>query len=252
MSDENNKISDKLNERITRKGMVVWCALIFFVMSWMFVLGILVGRGTAPIPVRAHSLEKELDELKTAMLDNAEADMKTGSKKELQASDLGFHEALRKAPAKEIYKVVSPSSPRKKPEPAVVAPAKAPVPVAVQPPAAVKPEPAAKEDKLTVQPLPAPTAKPEQRSAAPAAPSAAQSGRYTIQIAAFKDTQSAERMVGELRNKGYPGYSLHSEIPGKGTWYRVRVGGFEDRAAAEGMLKRLNGDRFQGIVIGTQ
>ncbi|NNK00282.1 MAG: hypothetical protein HKP58_07695, partial [Desulfatitalea sp.] len=32
--------------RITRRGVVVWGALVFFILAWMFVLGVLVGRGT--------------------------------------------------------------------------------------------------------------------------------------------------------------------------------------------------------------
>jgi DedD protein len=245
VSDENTSI----NVRMTRKGIVVWCALLFFVMGWMFVLGIMVGRGTAPIPLKAQTLETELNELKTAMLNKAQAEAEAGSanQKDPQASELGFYEALKKAPAKESY-AISPAPPKKKPEPAAVPSARTP-PASVAPaPAAAPPKPAAENDRRAAAPNPPP----KPVTAAAPAPSTRPSGRYTIQIAASKDAQGAEKIVQALRAKGYPGYSIYSEVAGKGSWFRVRVGGFEDRAAAEAMLRRLNDDRFQGIVVATQ
>ena len=35
--------------QISRKGMLVWIGLFLFVAAWMFVLGIMVGRGIAPV-----------------------------------------------------------------------------------------------------------------------------------------------------------------------------------------------------------
>ncbi|MCJ8499359.1 SPOR domain-containing protein [Desulfatitalea sp. M08but] len=59
-------------------------------------------------------------------------------------------------------------------------------------------------------------------------------------------------MVATLRDKGYPAYHLRTTVAGKGEWFRVRVGAFANRAAAETMLQKLNGDDMQGMVIGTQ
>jgi DedD protein len=226
--------------RITSKGVVVWCALILFVMAWMFVLGILVGRGTAPLPERKDALEKELDALKAAMLNNNNGGEGegVGGGKDPQTAELEFYEALKKAPPRQV------PPPEKKPEPVP-----APPPVKASPPAA-PPAPPPSADKPAVAPHP-PAPAPERRPPPAATVATAQSGRYTIQIAAYRDLRSAEKLVEELRAKGYPGYSLHSEIPNKGFWYRVRVGAFDDRSTAESMLGRLKGDRFQGMVIGT-
>jgi DedD protein len=231
---------------ITRKGVVVWCALLLFVMTWMFVLGILVGRGTAPLPAPKKALENELDEIRAAMLDKA------GRQAEAQGNpnepELGFYEALKKAPAKTDTRIPPPPAPKKKTEPAPAAPVKAaaPAPAAVRTPAESPSQPVVKEAAAQ----PKPPVQTEARSAPPS-PSPVQDGRYTIQIAAYRDARSAEKMVEELRAKGYPGYFLHTEIKDKGFWFRVRVGAFNERTAAEGMLKRLNGDRYQGMVVGT-
>jgi cell division septation protein DedD len=58
-------------------------------------------------------------------------------------------------------------------------------------------------------------------------------------------------MVGTLRSKGYPAYQIQVTVPGKGEWYRVRVGAFESREAAEATLKKLSNDQVRGMVIGT-
>ena len=55
----------------------------------------------------------------------------------------------------------------------------------------------------------------------------ATNGRYTVQIAAFPEQGSALEMESMLKAKTYPAYVQKSHIPGKGTWYRVRVGQFE-------------------------
>ena len=50
-----------------RRGTTLWLCIIFFVSAWMFVLGVLVGRGTAPVHFDIESLQKELAALKEAV-----------------------------------------------------------------------------------------------------------------------------------------------------------------------------------------
>ena len=58
--------------------------------------------------------------------------------------------------------------------------------------------------------------------------------------------------MAELRKKGYQAYQIRSEVAGKGVWYRIRVGAFEERAAAAKMLARLKGDKYTGMVVSTR
>ncbi|HTN42627.1 MAG TPA: SPOR domain-containing protein [Nitrospiria bacterium] len=64
---------------------------------------------------------------------------------------------------------------------------------------------------------------------------------YTVQIAATRDRATAESMAGRLRRKGYSVFILPHVVPKRGTWYRVRVGHFTQRQAAQEMTARLSG-----------
>lgn len=55
---------------------------------------------------------------------------------------------------------------------------------------------------------------------------AAQSGKYTVQLEAAPTQADAEERVKALKAKNIEAYILKSQVPGKGTFYRVRVGMF--------------------------
>lgn len=58
------------------------------------------------------------------------------------------------------------------------------------------------------------------------------SGSYTVQIASFPDLEIARKMERTLLSKAYPAYIEKAELPGRGTWYRVRVGKFTTKEEA--------------------
>ena len=58
------------------------------------------------------------------------------------------------------------------------------------------------------------------------------SGNFTVQVSAFQTQEEADAYKASLVRKGYEPYVVAAEIPGKGIWYRVRVGRFEDKDAA--------------------
>lgn len=243
--------------RIARKGLLAWSALILFVMGWMFVLGILVGRGIAPVPIDTHALEKELAELKESMLQKERAEIEAQAQQSQgKDTDLRFYEELKKPPQPAQFKPSPTPAAVKKPDPADAAARvkpgpgaeKASVPDKPKPTPAPKPKPAPKPEPVAKQESVA-TPAPTPESPSPAPPDG--KGRFTIQVASFKDTQSADKLVGELRGKGYPAYQLRTDVPEKGVWFRVRVGAYESRPAAEGTFKKLLGDRFKAVVVGT-
>ena len=57
-------------------------------------------------------------------------------------------------------------------------------------------------------------------------------GRYTLNIASFRNKGNANRLMKELEDKGYEAFVEKANIPGKGTWYRVAVGRFSSREEA--------------------
>jgi DedD protein len=64
-------------------------------------------------------------------------------------------------------------------------------------------------------------------------------GRYTLNIASFRDKVNAERLMKELEDKGYEAFVEKANIPGKGTWYRVAVGRFSSRGEALAFARGL-------------
>lgn len=71
--------------------------------------------------------------------------------------------------------------------------------------------------------------------------SRAPSGRYGLQLGAFRSRDEAESFVrGHAPALSrWPIYVLESAVPGKGIWYRVRVGSFSSRRKADRVKRRL-------------
>jgi DedD protein len=57
-------------------------------------------------------------------------------------------------------------------------------------------------------------------------------GIFTLQLSAYQDRVEADRFAASLRDKGYAPFIVEASLPGKGTWYRVRMGRFPTRDAA--------------------
>ena len=63
--------------------------------------------------------------------------------------------------------------------------------------------------------------------------------RYTLQIAAYQEKGMAEDDIKKMKQRGYAAFIVASDLPGKGTWYRVRLGSFTSKASAEKLQKEL-------------
>lgn len=151
-----------------------------------------------------------------------------------------------------------PEEPEEQPEKVVVAeaptePVPAPTPTA-QP---VKAVPVS--GKVEVAPVPTRTTQKEggglkdaiARAAQPPA-QAVKGGTFTLQLSAFQDRQEADRFAARLRDRGYAPYILAAEVPGKGTWYRVRMGSFATRDAASRYLADFKREtQLDAFVAGT-
>ncbi len=64
-------------------------------------------------------------------------------------------------------------------------------------------------------------------------------GSLTIQVASFSDQAQANERVNSLRSRGVEARAVRVEIPNKGTWYRVQIGGFKSRDDASGYANQL-------------
>ena len=122
---------------------------------------------------------------------------------------------------------------------AAAAKAAAAKPIAVAPPAPAA-GPATGAPRQLGAPVPAVVA------AKPAAPAAA--GGYVLQIGSFKSQADAATAWKAYQGKhaallsGYSDNVQQVELGEKGTWYRLRVGGFADREVAAALCERLRAD----------
>lgn len=103
------------------------------------------------------------------------------------------------------------------------------------------PEPSAPE---TPQPT-ASNAEPENASAPPVERSATPSG-WVVQVASFSEEANALALAREL-NDNYPAFYTEAVVDGN-TYYRVRIGPFDDEAAADDAAGKLRGQGRNTLV----
>jgi len=64
--------------------------------------------------------------------------------------------------------------------------------------------------------------------------------RFTIQVSSHPDRQTAEDDVRRMKQSGFAAFIVTSDLQSKGTWYRVRIGSFASRDAAEKLEKDIH------------
>lgn len=101
-----------------------------------------------------------------------------------------------------------------------------------------KPEPRAREARA----LPAAEASPKARSF-DRAPSQTRSPLWTVQVAAFGAKEAATALSRSLAKAGFDAYLSPVTAPDGRTLYRVRIGSYPSRGAAEKVSKQLKAER---------
>ena len=218
--------------QLTGKGLFLGLCLLFLISGWMFVLGVLVGRGTAPVNFDIQALQKELLALKESMVKQEKRAMEIDSAKTGAKSSLEFYEALKKKGKDEQIQIIEKKAP---PKASPKTPPTAPPPSPLTSQKRVSKSKVAPEEKKTLPDLP--DVKPSP------------SGTLAVQVASTKDAASAEALVKKLTQLGYAGFSTVAEIPDKGTWYRVRVGPYRTKTEAEQVRRGLIKDQFEGLIV---
>jgi DedD protein len=200
----------------------------------LFVLGVIVGkrlesRGRAAVPEVQDPLAV-LDRINTPGL--AGAGSATAGQRVDQA--LTFPKALIGAPAKgrvgSLSAATAPTAATTAPKVSAIATAK------VQAPAAKVQAPAAAASKSVVSVAPKLAAAP-----AVAAVSAANKGKFALQLSSFPERSEADALAKRFAAQG--AYVIVSELPGKATMYRVRVGSYgstQEAVAAKGTFEKAN------------
>jgi cell division septation protein DedD len=78
---------------------------------------------------------------------------------------------------------------------------------------------------------------------------AAPTGKYTLQVAAYTTRTEADRLVGRLKGRG-----IEARVVGTAKLFRVRIGRYETRAAAEAVQRDLKAKKIDAFVtdVGTE
>jgi len=187
------------------------------IASLVFVLGVMVGRRVEARtnPERSAAGTPASDPL--AALDQLAADGDADT-----ATDAQLPSALRDGQASTPAPVdVSLAQPPAA-EPPALAP---PTPARAEPPKAEpKPEPPKAEPPKPKAELPKaelPKAEPKPEPA-----KAEGKGRYTLQLSSFQSRAEADAFMAEIKKAGYTPTVAEANVEGKGTWFRVRLGGY--------------------------
>jgi len=204
--------------QLTRRGIALWACLIVLISAWMFVLGILVGRETRPLKFDINQLEKKLAALKADDLKKELQRYRIYKDSNESKSEFGFYEALKLNRREDIQ--LPKEGTRKK--------------STLQVPKSKR----AAKSKNTITRVPS-AADRRNRSLK----------RLTVQVASVKNMDDAGRMIAKLKKKGFAAYMTTARIPGKGTWYRVRIGSFQTKSEALDVINKLKKEKFTGSYI---
>lgn len=211
--------------RVSRAALWGWIAGGVVLSAGMFVLGVMVGRGTAPI-------EFDIDRLQRAV--EAAGRAATGEKARAAAqpemkrkTDLGFYDSLVRGPEE---KPALPQAPRGE--------------------KAKEAEPRAKEPPAPPPPEKKPAASAPSPRAAPPAPAPSTAGRtFTVQVAALASEVEARGLAARLRQRGYAAYVEPVSSAAGGNIFRVRMGEYPTRDFARGLVERLRRDGFSAEAV---
>ncbi len=216
-SNDARKESGNQYVQMTRRQAAGWICAFMFLLVWIFILGVIVGRGTSPVRFDIDQLQKDFAELKAEVLNKEKTIIKNRSDELRKKKDFEFHRKLT-APDE-----LPESSAEKK---AIVAKKKKPIAETKKKIVEIKPpKPVQKKEVVGV------------------------SERYALQVASLKEVEHADMLVKKLKNKGYSAYYIAVSLPGKGVWYRVRVGPLKSKAKALAVLKNIKKDHKGAMLV---
>ena len=72
---------------------------------------------------------------------------------------------------------------------------------------------------------------------------------FAVQVYSFQDRMRAEKALSNLKGLGYKAFMEASDLGGKGTWYRIRIGGLETESQAKTMLEEVRKNFNSGFIV---
>jgi septal ring-binding cell division protein DamX len=215
------------------KAVLRYCVYLF-VGGWMFFLGILVGRGTAPVTFDTTGFHSRLEAIVQSYGTPDAPEEKI---------DLEFYDVLDKPVRQEVRgKEISSDEiiPKKETKGLVT---RMPIIEAIPVKTSRK---AATLNKAALVKKEIPAKKEIQVKKEKQAPAVQDS--YTLQVAAFKSASDAAVQMAALKKKGFTAYQTLGK-KGDVTWYRVRVGSFATRKEAGLYADKLKHAKIEAMII---
>jgi DedD protein len=217
--------------QLPRKRAMGWVVIFCFTSAWIFLLGILVGRGMAPVKFDMDNLQKELTALKIALIKKEQQLTKKDTNILAEKPDFEFHENLKKLKPDTTVSFqdvnTDPIEPSQKITPTH------------------KTQNVTKKkhllEKSEKPPLNQPIALPINTDLS--------EKQLTIQISSMRDPKIADNMVESLRKQGFPAYQTTVTISKNNIWYRVRVGHFSNKEESQAMMTKLKNEYKEVILI---
>ncbi len=278
---DSHRLKEKYELSLDNRQIVSLTVACLVVLGGVFVLGVVVGKklaGESVDKAPPADLLSAVDQ-KTAALKDLEKDASLTFQDELTKKMPSVAVAEPKPEPKPAAEKPADKPPadakpvEPKPEPVKVAEA----PTAISPLPAPAPAPSSNENVVaaiaaaSTKPANAPPKLPETPKEepvatrthdgglkeafgkiAPPAPTSAPpagTGAWAVQLSAYQDRAEADRFAAGLRDKGYAPYIVEANVAGKGTWYRVRLGRFASKDAANTYLSDFKRETaMNGIV----
>ena len=210
----------------------------FLSCCWMFFLGVLVGRGTAPVSFDTRSFQEQLKQMAVVAEQQEE---------KIEKPALAFYEVL-KSPVRtsgvtplgggEILPAGAEASASQNQEDKNQPPLKRSLKART-----FKTKPASGHGGDLVLASGKDAGKMTEKTL-----TSSGDGEYTIQVAAYRELNDAIQEMGRLRAKGVFAYRTMGRV-GDDIWHRVRTGSFKDMASAEKELDRLRRDGIKAMIL---
>ena len=245
----------RIQEHLGARSQIVWLTLGGMVaIGITFALGVMVGRRAEKLAAAQH--EAPLDPLKRIDDDRKIQEELTFYARLTQPKGERFTNdplPTKKTRAPDTTKMIATDAMDETmfaaPQVPAIAVAQATAKPVVQAPVVIAPAPAP-------SPAPAPVINApviSDRAGAEAnnalSSGRAKSGEYTIQVSSFQTADEANAYAGSLKRKGYAPYVVSTQIAGKGTWHRVRLGAFTTSEAANAAKAQLVSADIPGWVV---
>ena len=181
--------------QLSRRGVYGSIALALTACAWTFFVGVLVGRGTAPVKFDMEKLGQDLHALREQV--QHQQSLQTYSVAVENKSNMDFYEDL-KQPSDDP--AIDPNLTRTPPQP-TIAPT-APAPAEAQDPPAPSGVPVKRRMSGLQPKKKAAGHKPAPKPPPPHTASPAAAGALTLQVASLQDAKTADEMVARLRKEG--------------------------------------------------